>query len=60
MEVCGGHTLAIRKYGIQHLLPETIELLSGPGCPVCVTDRTSIDKSIALARIAGCNNYHLW
>ena len=53
MEVCGGHTLAIHKYGIQHLLPETIELLSGPGCPVCVTDRTSIDQSIALAGMPG-------
>jgi hydrogenase expression/formation protein HypD len=53
MEVCGGHTLAIRKYGIQHLLPETVELLSGPGCPVCVTDRTSIDKAIHLARKPG-------
>ncbi len=53
MEVCGGHTLAIRKYGIQHLLPSTIELLSGPGCPVCVTDRTAIDQSIALARTPG-------
>lgn len=53
MEVCGGHTLAIRKYGIQHLLPETIELLSGPGCPVCVTDRTSIDKAIAFSRMPG-------
>lgn len=53
MEVCGGHTLAIRKYGIQHLLPSTIELLSGPGCPVCVTDRMAIDQSIALARMPG-------
>src|SRR5512139_1136232 len=53
MEVCGGHTLAIRKYGIQHLIPETLDLLSGPGCPVCVTDRTSIDKSIVLARTPG-------
>jgi hydrogenase expression/formation protein HypD len=53
MEVCGGHTLAIRKYGIQHILPSTIELLSGPGCPVCVTDRRAIDQSIALARMPG-------
>jgi hydrogenase expression/formation protein HypD len=53
MEVCGGHTMAIRKYGIQHLLPANIELLSGPGCPVCVTDRQSIDKAIRLARIPG-------
>jgi hydrogenase expression/formation protein HypD len=53
MEVCGGHTLAIRKYGIQHLIPDTIELLSGPGCPVCVTDRSAIDRAIALAREVG-------
>jgi len=49
MEVCGGHTLAIHKFGIHHLLPGTIELLSGPGCPVCVTGREAIDKTIALA-----------
>jgi hydrogenase expression/formation protein HypD len=53
MEVCGGHTLAIRKYGIQKLLPGHIELLSGPGCPVCVTDRSAIDKAIGLARRPG-------
>ncbi len=53
MEVCGGHTLAIRKYGLQHLLPENIELLSGPGCPVCVTNRTAIDRAIALAGVPG-------
>jgi hydrogenase expression/formation protein HypD len=53
MEVCGGHTLAIRKFGIQHMLPENIELLSGPGCPVCVTDRVSIDKAVKLAGIPG-------
>ena len=49
MEVCGGHTLAIHKFGIHRLLPDTIELLSGPGCPVCVTGRTSIDSCIGLA-----------
>jgi hydrogenase expression/formation protein HypD len=53
MEVCGGHTMAIRKFGIQRLLPERIELLSGPGCPVCVTDRGSIDRAIKLARMPG-------
>jgi hydrogenase expression/formation protein HypD len=53
MEVCGGHTMAIHKFGIQHLLPATIELLSGPGCPVCVTDRFAIDKAIALAKEPG-------
>lgn len=51
MEVCGGHTMAIRKYGIPALLPPTIRLLSGPGCPVCVTSRRFIDHSIALARL---------
>jgi len=50
MEVCGGHTLAIRKFGIQKMLPDNIELLSGPGCPVCVTARSSIDKCIKLAK----------
>jgi hydrogenase expression/formation protein HypD len=53
MEVCGGHTLAIRKYGIQQLLPDTIDLLSGPGCPVCVTNRTAIDRAIAISRNPG-------
>ncbi len=50
MEVCGGHTMAIHRFGIQQLLPSTIELLSGPGCPVCVTDQRYIDHAIALAR----------
>ncbi len=53
MEVCGGHTMALRKFGIQHMLPPHIELLSGPGCPVCVTGRSAIDHIIALARIPG-------
>jgi len=50
MEVCGGHTMAIRKYGIHSMLPSTIELLSGPGCPVCVTDQSYIDLAIAIAK----------
>lgn len=53
MEVCGGHTMAIRKFGIHRLIPEHIELLSGPGCPVCVTEQYFIDKTIALANIKG-------
>jgi hydrogenase expression/formation protein HypD len=53
MEVCGGHTMAIHKFGIPSLLPAHIELLSGPGCPVCVTSRTFIDTAIALARLPG-------
>jgi hydrogenase expression/formation protein HypD len=51
MEVCGGHTMAIRKYGIQNLLPDNIELLSGPGCPVCVTDQKYIDALIEYSRL---------
>ena len=51
MEVCGGHTMAIQKFGIPSLLPDNIKLLSGPGCPVCVTDRRFIDTAIAFARL---------
>ena len=50
MEVCGTHTVAIFRSGIRSLLPETISLLSGPGCPVCVTAQQEIDAFIALAR----------
>ena len=51
MEVCGGHTMSIQKFGIPYLLPDTIELISGPGCPVCVTSRSFIDKAIAYGRL---------
>lgn len=50
MEVCGTHTMAIFRHGIRSLLPETITLLSGPGCPVCVTDQADIDAFIGLAQ----------
>ena len=53
MEVCGTHTVAIFKHGIRQLLPETVNLISGPGCPVCVTPNADIDKAIALAQNAG-------
>ncbi len=49
MEVCGSHTMAIARYGIRQVLPENVRLLSGPGCPVCVTDAAYIDAAIALA-----------
>ena len=49
MEVCGTHTHEIFRLGIRSLLPETVQLISGPGCPVCVTPATFIDESIALA-----------
>jgi len=51
MEVCGGHTAAIHRFGIPSLLPENIKLISGPGCPVCVTDNSFIDKAIAYAKM---------
>lgn len=47
MEVCGGHTAAIHRFGIHSLLPGNIKLISGPGCPVCVTGTGYIDKAIA-------------
>lgn len=50
MEVCGTHTVSIFRSGIRSLLPDTISLLSGPGCPVCVTDQKEVDAFIALAR----------
>jgi hydrogenase expression/formation protein HypD len=49
MEVCGGHTSAIHRFGIPSLLPEDISLISGPGCPVCVTGTDFIDTAIAIA-----------
>jgi hydrogenase expression/formation protein HypD len=51
MEVCGGHTMSIQKFGIPSLLPKNIKLVSGPGCPVCVSDRKYIDQSIAYSRL---------
>ena len=53
MEVCGGHTMSIQKFGIPSLLPETVNLISGPGCPVCVSDRKYIDQAIAYLRLPG-------
>ncbi|GAB4389167.1 MAG: hydrogenase formation protein HypD [Thermodesulfovibrionales bacterium] len=53
MEVCGTHTVAIFRHGIRGLLPEGISLLSGPGCPVCVTSTSDIDRAVALARTPG-------
>ncbi|MDO9548188.1 MAG: hydrogenase formation protein HypD [Candidatus Marinimicrobia bacterium] len=51
MEVCGGHTITIFKYGIQKLIPDNIKLISGPGCPVCVTDNGFIDKAVKIAHL---------
>src|SRR5271157_4403868 len=49
MEICGGQTHTIMRYGIDELLPRDIELVHGPGCPVCVTPLETVDKAIALA-----------
>ena len=49
MEVCGTHTVAIAKNALRELLPKTIRLISGPGCPVCVTDNSDIDRYLYLA-----------
>lgn len=50
MEVCGGQTHSIVKYGLDYLLPKEIELVHGPGCPVCVTPLEMIDRAHAIAR----------
>ncbi|MEO9223395.1 MAG: hydrogenase formation protein HypD [Acidimicrobiales bacterium] len=53
MEVCGGHTHTIYRHGIEHVLPETVELVHGPGCPVCVIPMGRIDDAIAVAETPG-------
>lgn len=53
MEVCGGQTHAIMRFGIQDLLPQEVELVHGPGCPVCVTPLEMIDKAIEIASRPG-------
>jgi hydrogenase expression/formation protein HypD len=53
MEVCGTHTVSIFRSGIRSVLPATVSLLSGPGCPVCVTDQAEIDAFIELAKQPG-------
>lgn len=50
MEVCGTHTMSIFRFGLRDILPSNINLISGPGCPVCVTPNEFIDKAIALSR----------
>jgi len=53
MEVCGTHTMTLFKSGIRTVLPENVSLISGPGCPVCVTDPSDIDAFIEIARTDG-------
>ncbi len=51
MEVCGTHTMAIFRHGIRSLLPDGLELVSGPGCPVCVTSQDDLDRIMKLASV---------
>ena len=53
MEVCGGHTHSIYKYGVDDLLPENVELVHGPGCPVCVIPMGRVDDGMAIAEQDG-------
>lgn len=53
MEVCGGHTMAIHRFGLPDLLPPELKLLSGPGCPVCVSGQQFLDAAIAYCRMPG-------
>jgi hydrogenase expression/formation protein HypD len=53
MEVCGGHTMAIHRFGLQSLLPSNIKLISGPGCPVCVSGQHFIDTAMAYTKLPG-------
>jgi hydrogenase expression/formation protein HypD len=53
MEVCGGHTMAIHRFGLNALLPPNIHLISGPGCPVCVSSQQFIDTVLTYSRIQG-------
>lgn len=54
MEVCGTHTVSLRKHGIHSLIPDTVRLVSGPGCPVCVTPTGYVDNALLLAESHGC------
>jgi hydrogenase expression/formation protein HypD len=53
MEVCGTHTMAIFRYGLRQMLPPQVRLISGPGCPVCITPPSYIDLAITISRMAG-------
>jgi hydrogenase expression/formation protein HypD len=53
MELCGTHTMAIARHGLTRMLPPTVELVSGPGCPVCVTATEEIDRAVKLAQTPG-------
>jgi len=54
MEVCGTHTMSVHRHGIPTLLPRNLKLISGPGCPVCVTPNDYIDTAVEYARLKDC------
>ena len=60
MEVCGGHTHAIYRFGLKTCLPSNIELIHGPGCPVCVLPMGRIDDGLAVAKQARRDLRRLW
>jgi hydrogenase expression/formation protein HypD len=60
MEVCGGQTHGLLRYGIDVELSGVIELIHGPGCPVCVTDIAAIDHALDLAHRPQCAAGELW
>ena len=60
MEVCGTHTHEIFHLGVRKILPPQVELISGPGCPVCVTPAGFIDEAVWLALEKECNDLYLW
>ena len=60
MEVCGGHTHTIYRHGIEHALPPTVELVHGPGCPVCVIPMGRVDDAMAIAGRPRGDPHLLW
>ena len=60
MEVCGTHTMVAFRTGLRQLLPADVKLISGPGCPVCVTDTSYIDAADRAVPPAGRDRRHLW
>ena len=59
MEICGGHTHAIFRYGLDKLTPPGLEFIHGPGCPVCVLPMSRVDEAVELGRAAGGDLHHL-
>src|SRR5579872_3385432 len=53
MEICGGQTHTLMRYGIDELLPREVELVHGPGCPVCVTPLEVVDRAVRIASLPG-------